>query len=112
MIPGSGAKPTICFKNGVEKVLEAENITLSIQLEVSNDSVKQLMLSVDDQNKSIEKFKSDSDVRLSAHQAELLVAKNSRNMAELKASRLLATVVPVGVNDCTASNNLVNEELK
>ena|SRR5271166_2019127 len=90
--------------------LKANNATLTVSLQTSNDSIKTLQNSVNDQNTAIDKMKADADARQKAHAAEVAAATQKADSYHQQAVDILK-LVPQGVDKCSAANDLINNEI-
>jgi len=91
---------------------EAEKVTLKTELQVSQNSVKNLQSSIDNQNTAIAKLKADADVRVAAHQGEINTAKQTALTYKQQAQDLMKVIPKIGVEKCDAVNQLINQEIK
>lgn len=92
--------------------LKADNQVLKTNLQISEDSVKTLKISINDQNTAIDKFKTDADVRVKAGQAAVAAAKASSDNYKAQAAAILSAKLPKDANACNAANELINSEIK
>ena len=91
---------------------EAEKKVLVAELEVSQASVKNLQIAINDQNTAIEKLKSDSDTREKSHQQEIAKAKITSESFKKQAADILKKIAPQNISKCDAANQVINEELQ
>lgn len=92
--------------------LTKEKVMLTVKLEVSNASIVTLQDSINEQNAAINKFKKDAEEREKRNRAEL---ENSKKLAanhKKRADDLLKRPAPVGVSDCKAADDLINEAVE
>jgi len=92
-------------------VAQAEKITLETQLQVSQSSVKQLQLSLDEQNAAIDKLKLDSDARIKFGQKELNKAKVESELYRRRAEDIMKVKPDPTLSICDAANALINSEI-
>jgi hypothetical protein len=92
--------------------LTAENKSLSLELDVAQNSVKLLQTSIDEQNSAIQVLKSDADKRQEAHKAEILAARNTATNLKAQAAAIMAIKIPSDANSCNAANELINLEIQ
>jgi len=99
------------LKNDVAR-LNAEKDSISLQLQVSQNSVTSLRDSINDQNVAIDKLKSDADARVAAHKAEIDAANAKAGNYKRQATDLMNRTIPPNDTACKAANDLMNEVLK
>jgi len=90
----------------------AEKVTLSAELTISKNSVKDLQSAIDTQNAAIAKMKNDADVRQATHISEINAAKQVASTYKKQAQTLMKSIPESGMNKCEAANQLINGELK
>lgn len=102
----------ISYLNNEVGKLEAEKQTLVAELNVANASIKSLQAMIDEQNKAIEKMKTDADAREKAA-AEILARARADAKIFKKISDDLMKVQPApGISKCVSAELLFNRELK
>jgi len=94
------------------EVLTARLETADLQLAEQHESIKTLRSSLTEQNAAVDALRSAADARLAQANKALAAAETSRNLANLKAKRLLDAQAQLGVDNCVAANDLINEILK
>lgn len=95
-----------------KEVLISENLVLSTQLAVSEESVKGLSSSLDIQNEAVRKLQAESDARQLRAKKEVDEARKKTVLAENRAKELMKKTVPSGKNICAAADDLINAEIK
>ena len=97
---------------GDVKTLEAEKVTLSTKLEISNASIVSLQSAIEEQNTAIETFKSAAVEREKRNQAEVNRARTLAEIHKKRAENLLTRKPPPGMSDYEAANDLINEAIR
>ena len=90
----------------------AEKHVVVAELQVSQASVKSLQTALNTQNNAIKQLKADADVRVTAHAAEIVKAKNTANLYQKQAQYLMSLQPPVDRSVCDAANDLFNSEIQ
>lgn len=99
------------LKSELAAAIAEKNVVVA-ELQVSQASVKNLTQSLTDQNTAIDKLKADADVRVTAHAAEIVKAKNTANLYLKQAQYLMSLQPPVDRPRCDAANDLFNLEIQ
>lgn len=94
------------------KTLEAQQETMKLKLEISNNSNVALKNALTEQNKSIEELKKDAENRLNASKAELNRAKTLADKYKKEAEELMKKRPPPDTPICRAAEDLINAEIK
>lgn len=92
--------------------LTAKNTGLETDLKVSQDSVKTLQTSIDQQNTAINKLQTDADARVASHASELAAAQKATILAVGRAGTILATKPPPDASLCNSANALIDQEIQ
>ena len=95
-----------------EATLVAQKETISTQLAESQANLLQLQTSIQDQNSAIDKLKSAADERVAQHAVGIQQANAVAATYKQKADALLKSRVPVNTSSCSASNDLINLEIR
>jgi len=90
----------------------AQKAALTVELQVSQASVKTLQQSITDQNAAIDKMKSDADARTASHQAEIKKAKTTSDNYKKQAEDLMKLRSPQNIPKCDAANDIINREIQ
>lgn len=95
-----------------KKLLESEKRELITRLDVSQNSVKELQQSINDQNAAIRKLQQEGELRQQQAEKEIAAAKKQKLDAEQRAKKLMTRKLPAGKDVCTAADELINEEIR
>lgn len=92
--------------------LTEKNTGLTADLKVSQDSVKSLQTSINDQNTAITKLQSDALARVASHAAELAAAQKIATTATTRSATILAMKPSPDTTLCNSGNALINQEIQ
>ena len=87
-----------------------DNATLKMNLETSNESIKALQTTIDQQNSAINQLKSAADARVQAHAVEIAAANSKADTYRQQALTILTLKSPTS-DKCADANNLINSEI-
>jgi hypothetical protein len=90
---------------------KAKVTVLTNDLQISQASVKELQISINQQNAAIDKLKNDADARVAAHQAEIDIAKHTAETYKQQAQVLMRRKANTTIPKCEDANKLFDEEL-
>lgn len=94
------------------KTLEAQQETINLKLQISENSNTTLKTAIDTQNKYIEDLKKDAENRLNASKAELNRAKTLADKYKKEAEELMKKRPPPDTPICKAAEDLINAEIR
>lgn len=101
------------------KLLQAQKATLTseknaliTELSVSNNSIKSLQGSIDEQNTAIRLLEESADLREKESAKEIEKARVFARNAKKRADEIIKLSKPVGVESCTAANILFDQEIE
>ena len=90
--------------------LKADNATLTSNLQASNNSIKTLQSSINDQNVAIDKLKAAADEREKENAAAILAAAKKADSYHQQAIDILK-LKPQSADKCQSANDLINQEI-
>ena len=90
--------------------LKAQNSTLAANLVASNNSIKTLQTSIDQQNTAVTALKASADARVQAHAVEIAAANAKAETYRQQAMDILK-LKPTSPDKCKAADDLVNGEI-
>ena len=102
----------IRIQKSEQTALIAENSKISTMLSESQANIKQLQISIQDQNAAVDKLKVEGDVRVAKHAIEVRQAQVIAATYKQQAAELLTRQAAVNIPKCDAANSLINEEIK
>ena len=88
---------------------EAEKVALTTELGVSNNSIKTLQGSIDQQNAAVDRLKSAADARVQSHAVEIAAATAKANTYRQQALDILK-IMPT-TDKCKSADDLINSEI-
>ena len=80
-------------------------------LDVSQESIKGLRVSINEQNEAVDKLKTDAELRERSHSAALAAARASTVTATRRAADLMAAMAPQNLSKCDAANQLIDTQI-
>lgn len=114
----AGLMASLVFLGAYVKIMKseiakcnAEKESLSVALDASQSSVKQLQIAIDEQNRAIENIKELADEKEKKYLLEIAKAKSNSAKNKKKVDELLNRVKPKNLTSCEASDKLINEEI-